>query len=231
MHGLGATGRVWDGLIEVLDPAWHWVAPDLPGHGASAPLDGYTFGGIAAAIAPVVRADRQIAVVGHSLGGVIGLVVASGWFGVSVGSVCGLGIKVQWAHDELVKAAELASRPRRTFDDRGEAVQRALRVAGLIGIVEPDDPAATSAVVEVDAGWTLAMDPSAFAVGAPDMHGLLAAARAQTVMIAAGECDPMSPADQLRDLQADATILPGLGHNAHVEDPAALLPIVARLAD
>jgi pimeloyl-ACP methyl ester carboxylesterase len=61
------------------------------------------------------------------------------------------------------------------------------------------------------------------------MEGLLAASRAP-VVLAAGERDPMSPAEHLRALVADPVVLPGLGHNAHVEDPAALLPLVARLA-
>src|SRR5437773_1730171 len=135
LHGLGATGDVWRGLLDLLNDRWpgRWVAPDLPGHGGSEALASYSVGRAAAAIA------------------------------------------------------------------------------------------------EGEGGWTVAFDPAAFAVGAPDMTGLIAASRAP-VVLAAGERDPMSTARELRALVPDPVILPGLGHNAHVEDPAALWPLLQRLA-
>ncbi len=228
LHGLGATGRVWDGLLDQLD-GWRWLAPDLPGHGESTPAANYSIGGLAAAVAAEIGRERPVAVLGHSLGGAIGLALASGWFGVRVSGVCGLGIKVRWTDAELAKAAEVAARPNRVYDGRRDAVDRALKVAGLAGLVPADAPAADAGVVPTDEGWTLALDLAAFAVGAPDMPGLLAAARAP-VILAAGEHDPMGPPEHLHELRSDAMTLPGLGHNAHVEDPAALLPLVDRIA-
>lgn len=234
VHGLGATRHVWDGLISQLDGRWDWVAPDLPGHGSSPPLPhhgpGYTFGGLADALAQVLDPQRPVAILGHSLGGVVGLALASGWFGITVTSVCGLGMKVRWSEPELAKAGELAARPPQMFDTRDEAIERALKVAGLHGLVPPDAAAATAGVVPTSGGWQLAMDPAAFAVGRPDMPGLLAAARAE-VILAAGEHDPMGPPAHLRELRSDAVALPGLGHNAHVEDPGALAPLLDRLHD
>lgn len=232
IHGLGATGHVWDGLIARLDPRWEWVVPDLPGHGGSTPLpregSGYSFGGLAAALAQVIERDRPVAVLGHSLGGVVGLALASGWFGTTVTGACGLGMKVKWSEPELAKAREIASRPPRVFDTREEAIDRALKVAGLTGLVAPESLAATTCVERASDGWRLAMDPAAFAVGRPDMPGLLAAARAP-VILAAGEHDPMGPPEHLRELDRDPVALPGLGHNAHVEDPAALASLLERL--
>lgn len=46
------------------------------------------------------------------------------------------------------------------------------------------------------------------------------------VVLAAGEHDSMSRPDDLLALRDDAVTLPGLGHNAHVEDPSALLPLL-----
>jgi pimeloyl-ACP methyl ester carboxylesterase len=229
VHGLGATNRVWDGLVEALDSSWGWIAPDLPGHGESVPMSGdYTFGGLAAAVDAVLDPERPVTILGHSLGGVVGLELANGEYGVAVAGVCGLGIKVRWTDDELAKAAELASRPSRTYATREDAVDRALKVAGLTGLVPPDSPAATSAVTESADGWRPALDPGAFAVGRPDMPALLAAAQAP-VVLAAGEHDPMSPVEHLDDLVRDPVILPGLGHNAQVEGPSALVPILERL--
>ncbi|MFL6145303.1 MAG: alpha/beta fold hydrolase [Labedaea sp.] len=230
LHGLGGTGAVWQGVADLLPGCWpgSWVIPDLPGHGRSDALARYTFGGLAAAVAGVLEPGRPHAVLGHSLGGVVGLVLASGWFGVPVSAVCGLGIKVRWSAEELAKAAELASRPGRVFPTRAEAADRALRVAGLSGLLPPDSPLVDPGLLETGDGWRLALDPAAFAVGAPDLPGLLAASRA-TVTLAAGEYDPMSPQDHLRALCADPVVLPGLGHNAHVESPAAMVALLDRL--
>jgi len=234
LHGLGATGAVWDGLTALLPDAWPgtWVAPDLPGHGRSAPLARYSFGGLAAEVAGLVDARTPLAVLGHSLGGVVALAVGSGWFGPRPSGVVGLGVKVRWTAEELERAAEMAARQPKVFPTREEAVNRALKVAGLAGLVPPDGSLADGAVVPSENGWRLALDPAAFAVGAPDMDGLLCACRAAgaPVVMAAGEHDPMSPIDHLTALVPDPLVLKGLGHNAHVEDPAALLPIVERLA-
>jgi pimeloyl-ACP methyl ester carboxylesterase len=230
LHGLGATGDVWEGLTALLAGRWAggWIVPDLPGHGRSAPLPRYTFGGLAAALTPLVDPGAPLIVVGHSLGGVVALALASGWFGVQPAAVAGLGVKVRWSADELRQAADMAGRPARAFATRAEAADRALRIAGLTGLLTADSKLANAAVVPSEGGWRLALDPAAFAVGAPDMDGLLAAARAP-VILAAGEDDPMSPVEHLQPLVPEPLVLKGLGHNAHVEDPAALLPLLDRL--
>jgi pimeloyl-ACP methyl ester carboxylesterase len=222
LHGLGASADVWRGVAE----QWHgrWVAPDLPGHGGSDPLRRYSFGAMTAAVAAELGEDEPVVVLGHSLGGVLALTLATGWFGVPVTSAIGLGIKVRWTDEELAKAAELAARPARTFADRDEAVARALRVAGL---ATPEY--ADSLVRKENDGWRPAVDNLAFAVGAPDLPGLLATRRAE-VLLAAGEHDPMCPGAHLAELSAPHVILPGLGHNAHVEDPAAVARLLPQTA-
>ena len=60
------------------------------------------------------------------------------------------------------------------------------------------------------------------------MRGLLAAADAPLVL-ARGENDPLQTTAQLRELDPDAVELPGLGHNAQVEGPAAVWALVRRL--
>ena len=224
LHGLGATADVWAGWQPLLAERWpgRWVAPDLPGHGGSAPLPRYSFGGLAAAVADLLDPAARTVVLGHSLGGVIGLVLGTGWFGVPVDTVAGLGIKVVWTDDELARARALADRPVQTFPTREEAAARHLRVSGLAGLLPPDGPEVTAGLRAEGGGWRPALDPRAFAVGAPDLPGLLAAARAR-VVLARGETDPMVTADQLAALAPDPVTLPGLGHNAHVEDPAAVL--------
>jgi pimeloyl-ACP methyl ester carboxylesterase len=110
-----------------------------------------------------------------------------------------------------------------TFASRAEAMDRALRVAGLHGLM-PDLP---SAITDGPAGWQLTLDNAAFGVGAPDLPSLLAACHG-TVVLAAGENDPMCPADHLAEF-GPPVLLAGCGHNAHVETPQALRPVLDQL--
>lgn len=216
LHGLGATGEVWKDVV----PHWSgsWLVPDLPGHGRSGPLGRYSFGSFAAAVAEVVPRE-PVTVIGHSLGGVVGLTLASGWFGVDVTTCIGVGIKVQWTDEELEKAAALAVRPARIFSTEEEAVERASRMAGV-----PIE----HGVSEVDGGWVPSLDVKAFGVGRPDMPGLIMAAQAH-IVLAAGENDPMSPQEHLKELVPEPVEFPGAGHNVHVESPSSIALLLEKV--
>ncbi|MGN6794202.1 MAG: alpha/beta fold hydrolase [Streptosporangiaceae bacterium] len=220
LHGLGATGDVWDSWRPLLSQRWpgRWLAPDLPGHGGSPPLAAYTFDGFAAGVAGVIRPDAHAVVLGHSLGGVVGLALASGGFGIHVRAVIGLGIKVVWTGEDLDRARAVASRPVAWFSSRDEAAARYLRVSGLNGLLTASDQTVDAGLREHDGRWRLAMDPGTFAVGAPDMAHLIAHSQA-AVTLARGELDPMNTNEQLAALGVRAVTLPGLGHNAHVQNP------------
>lgn len=88
IHGLGGSGRYWQGLADRLGDGFHVIAPDLAGFGGSdepqveadraqhlADLD--------ALIADATSGTGAITVVGHSLGAVLGVV----WVAGRVGSV------------------------------------------------------------------------------------------------------------------------------------------------
>jgi len=204
----------------LLNQRWpgRWLAPDLPGHGGSQPLSSYTFETLAAAVARVVGPGTRTVVLGHSLGGVVGLVLASGRFAVPVRAVIGLGIKVAWTEEELGRAQAAARRSPAWFPSRDEAAARYLRVSGLAGLLTVTEPAVEAGLREQHGRWRLAMDPGAFAVGAPDMKQLLAQCQAP-VTLARGEHDAMNSDEQLTQFGVPTVTLPGLGHNAHVESP------------
>ena len=228
LHGLGATGDVWNRWEPLLAERWpgRWIVPDLPGHGGSAPLPAYTFDGLAAAVAGLIPPETPTVVVGHSLGGVVALVLARRRPD-AVRGVVGLGIKVAWTPPELERARALAARPVTWFPSREEAVTRHLRLSGLDGLLAPDDPAVAAGVREEDGRWRPALDPAAFGVGAPDMPALLAAAGVP-VVLARGEHDPMNTDEQLAALGVPAVTLPGAGHNAHVDSPELSVTLLDR---
>ena len=232
--GLGATAEVWTGVAAIAEQRWagRWIALDLPGHGGSerSASGDYTFAGMAAALASAVAdiaPGEPVTVLGHSLGGVLALqLAATRPAPLPVAQVIGVGIKVAWTDAELERAAALADRPAAVFPTRAAAIDRHLRVSGLAGLIEPDDPRLAPGVRETDQGSELALDPRTFAVGAPPMVELIATAGCP-VTLAAGEHDHMVSGEQLATLVPDPVLLPGLGHNAHVEDPAAVWALLA----
>jgi pimeloyl-ACP methyl ester carboxylesterase len=183
LHGLGATGDVWSGVRETARERWpgRWLIPDLRGHGGSAHARPYTLGQHAADVAALLGRWGPTVLVGHSMGGVVALALASGWFGVPVVGVVGLGIKVVWTDEELARVREFSNRPVRWFDDYPGAAARYLRVAGLDGLAEPDSPLARGGVREQGGRFRLAADPRAAEIGPPDMRRLLTAARAPAI--------------------------------------------------
>lgn len=227
LHGLGGTGEVWTPMFARLrdpGPGWWW-GPDLAGHGATGtPLPDYTFRGMAEDIAARLPPARSYVVIGHSLGGVIGLELAA--IVPEVRRVVGLGIKVHWTDEELAGARALAARPVVWFDVEADAVARHRKVSGLGDLVEDD--IARAGVVKGEGGWRLALDPKTFAVGRPEMRGLVDGAvnRGVEVVLVRGELDPMQTDEQLRALVPESHTLRGRGHQAHLEDPAAVLSLV-----
>ena len=226
LPGLGATADVYAGAEQVLADRWPggWLAVDLPGHGRSAWDPPYSFARHAQAVRSLLPPDREVVVLGHSMGGVVALELADG-SGPAPKAVVAFGVKVAWPEEHVAGAARMATRPVTHVASRAEAVDRYLKLAGLTGLVDPHDPVTGAGVVETDEGWRVAQDPATFGVGVPDVAGQLARA-ACPVVLARGEHDHMVSDADLGALVPDPVTLPGLGHNAHVEDPAAVVELV-----
>ncbi len=228
LHGLGATGEVWRGVCE-LASAWPGarVLVDLPGHGRSGHLPSYSYDAHARQLqALLARQPGPVVVAGHSMGGYLGILLANQRYRSDVAVVVGLGIKVRWSEEEVEGLQRRAGQPVRWFQTREEAAVRYLRSVGLEGVVEPTGSIVSSGILEVEGRWRLAFDPAANQVGPPDMERSLREAHAK-VTLAHGTGDPMVSTEDLTSLPAATQELPGLGHNAHVEDPATLWRLIA----
>lgn len=222
LHGLGATGAVWTRLLAEYQAQWpgRWAAPDLRGHGLSLAEAPYGFGVHAADMAELA-AELQapsVTVLGHSFGGVVGAVLGSGWYGVTVDRVVAVGVKIDWTDDEIGRAQAMARRPPQVFGSAGEAAERHLKLAGLRELVDPAEPVARAGVKVADGGWVAALDPRAFGAVGPSVETVLTRCEAP-LRLAAGSGDAMVGLETMRRVDPDAVVIEGAGHNAHYETP------------
>jgi pimeloyl-ACP methyl ester carboxylesterase len=226
LHGLSVNGAVWQPLLPALR---EWpgriIIPDLRGHGRSPHVRPYALGQHACDVASLLNADEPVTIVGHSMGAMIGLVLASGLFGVDVAHVLALGTKVTWQEDELVKLKQVAASPVRWFDTHAEAVERFLRMAGLAGIVDSHAAVVDVGVRSEGSRFRLAADPATVLVVGPEFGPVLSAARA-TWQLACGDNDSLVGIAELRAFDTNAVEIAGSGHNPHIQAPLALAGLI-----
>jgi pimeloyl-ACP methyl ester carboxylesterase len=227
LHGQNANGDVWRGMLPFIERDWRGsvLIPDLRGHGRSFHRPPYAYGTYAADVAGLIGSNEAF-LVGHSLGGAVALTLASGWFGVKVRGIFAFGIKTNWSADELARRRQFAGAPVRWFDRREEAIERYLKVSGQFGLVDPASSAAASGIAEENDKFRLAADPRiSGAEDPPDIRPIHAAVMSPA-WLAVGEKDAMVPLADARSLDPGAAIVPGAGHNAHVERPEAVWNVI-----
>jgi pimeloyl-ACP methyl ester carboxylesterase len=216
-------------MLPIVRERWHgtWIVPDLRGHGRSGHRAPYSYGAYASDIASLLPQDEDVTVIGHSMGGVVALALATGWYGVKVQRVAAFGVKIRWTAEEEDRLRQLARAPVRWFDTQAEAIERYLKISGLIGLVDAAGAEAASGVVEVNGRFRLACDPVINAAIGPRVAELAAAVRAP-FRLAAGSKDPMVSAADMMPFDASPTIFAGAGHNAHVEKPGEVWDFAIR---
>ena len=229
MHGLSGTGEIWNGLRPMLEKNWpgRWVIPDMRGHGRSAHTERYGIACHAEDMAGLLQNVDELYLAGHSMGGLVGILLASGWFGIIPKAVVTCGVKVAWTEEEYLGIAKLIEMPVRWFKTEEEARERFVLVTGLKGIIEPTSAFARSGIVEENGKWRLAADSRAAGVAHADMKDIFSVAKVP-ILLSAGENDRMVSTKDLQSLSPDAIELPGLGHNAHAEDPDAFWTLITQ---
>lgn len=224
LHGLGANASVWNPMMPLIEQSWHgrWIAPDFRGHGRSPFVGPYGFGAHAADIASLIADESQkIFVVGHSFGGAVGAMLATGWFGPRIAKLFAFGVKLKWSAEEIAKSHELAGKPSRIFPSRAEAIERYLKTAGLFGLISPDSDDATLGVTEVPGGYRVRMDPRVYGAVGPSIPAIFSQVTVP-FRLAAGDNDTMVNVRDMTEIDKSARVFVGAGHNVHCEQPEKL---------
>ncbi|WP_417627650.1 alpha/beta fold hydrolase [Pararhodobacter aggregans] len=226
LHGLGATGAVWQGMAAGIEARGHrWIAPDFRGHGHSPAEGPFGFGVHTADLARLLAEEdpSRTTLLGHSFGGVVGALLAGGLFGPVPSRLVTLGVKQVWSAEEVAGAQAMAARPGKVFATEAEAWERYGKVSGLQGLVAPG--ALARGVRAVEGGFALAMAPGVFGAVGPSIEAILRGVQVPLRM-AAGSGDPMVTLAQMRGIDPGALLLDGLPHNAHVAAPERVLALL-----
>lgn len=223
VHGMGANGAAWDPFLEYVAGRWRGriVVPDLRGHGRSEDRANCSFGTMASDLAELVQPGDKVGIIGHSLGGALGAFLGSGWFGVEVAAVLALSVKVKWTADEIAKGRSIAQSPTRWMATREEAIDRYLRVAGLVGRGAAVARSAQVGIVEDGGKYRVAADNRIFGSAAPGVVAMMQECRAP-ILFATGEDDPIAPPGDFADVGLDVSIISGAGHQAPIDAPEAV---------
>jgi pimeloyl-ACP methyl ester carboxylesterase len=245
VHGMGGTRRTWRHLIGPLSAGYTVVAPDLPGHGESdAPAGDYSIGAHATSLRDllIVLGHRSASVVGHSLGGGVGLgfayqyperisrlaLIGSGGLGPGVtpmlraatlpGSSAVLGA-LSHLPSPLTRMALPVIARLPGLMARQDAAALAEALAGLAGARQREAFLRTAAAVLDWRGQTI------------DARGQLGVLSDLPLLLIWGANDRTIPAHQQRTLGHQLPLartheIDGAGHYPHETSPQRVLPLL-----
>jgi len=246
IHGMAGTYENWQAVIGLLARHHTVIAPDLPGHGASAPVAGdYSLGALAAGLRDLLVAlgHERATLVGHSLGGGIAMqfsyqfpeiverlvLVSSGGLGREVSPV--LRAAALPGADLFIATTAGPGRV------AGSALARGLAAVGLH--VNAD-------IAEVARGYASLADPERRAAFLATVRAVIGTrgqtvqagdrlylAEAVPVLIIWGQRDPMIPAHHGEQAHraipgSRLEIFEGVGHLPQLEAPGHFVEVLDR---
>jgi pimeloyl-ACP methyl ester carboxylesterase len=246
IHGMAGTCANWEAVLEPLAINHTVIAPDFPGHGASAPGGGdYSLGSLASGLRDLMLAlgHERATLVGHSLGGGVALqftyqfpemverlaLVSSGGLGPDVSPIL-RAAALPGAELFISATAGVGSKV-------GSIVGRGL---GLVGLRPSTD------LAEVTRGYATLTDAErrkAFVATLRSVVGTqgqrvaaldkLYLADALPLLIVWGENDPIIPVDHARETHAQLPtsrleIFDDTGHVPQLERPGRFIAVLER---
>jgi pimeloyl-ACP methyl ester carboxylesterase len=229
LHGLSANGNVWEKLLDGITWPGRILVPDLRGHGSSPHAGSYSLQDHAEDVAALLNPGDEIYILGHSMGGVLGLVLGGRSFDIGIRSVFAFATKPKWTEDELAGVRRYAEQPRKIFATEEEAAQRFIKASGLSGLVISKDSVVQAGIKREEDVYGLAADPRTVLVAGDPLNSQFCACCAEK-RLACGTKDSLANLADLREIDPQAIDLGPFGHNVHVESPEELVKRVPFLA-
>lgn len=230
LHALGCHKGWWDWVGPALGKWYHVLAPDFRGHGESAWTNDYRFAAYAADVEQLVGTAEPYALVGHSMGGYVGLHVAARGVAPPAALVI-VDMKTGSTPQELADLQTASQRPGRTYDSLAEAIGR-FRLSPPEHAVPADRLAAVAAGAyrqQLDSTWTERFDRRALAIEPVEPAPLVARAGCPLLFVRGEKSLVMeaAPAAKLAAVaQAPLVTMPGLFHHLPLEAPEALANLI-----
>ncbi len=256
LHGLRDHSRSWDWTANALADRYFLIAPDLRGHGDSdwTELEGYALSSYVLDLADIAAAFglERYAIVGHSLGGALGLRLAAA-FPDKVAAVSGVEcIEMPLVREERAKPVPYPARLRQWIDQRqanrartrsgyatlAEARARMLREQQLLDAETIDHLLAHAMRRDGTGAWHWKFDPGTLPRPPFDQFG-----REQDQILEAVECPvllqygdagwvPMPPPERMARLRNHRVIpFPGGTHWLHHEQRGKFIRCVSDFLD
>jgi 3-oxoadipate enol-lactonase len=226
LHGLGGDKDNFDDQLAALPDGWRALAWNMPGNGGSPPLPAMTFGALAAAVVAMLDAegvDRAV-VLGHSMGGMVAQEVAARYPERVAGLVLFATAPAFGGQDDSFKARFLAERLA-PLDAGKTPADIAPAVVGAMFCPATSDAVKARAAASMSAIPVAVYRASLQCIVTFDRRDALERIACPTLVLA-GESDALSPPRTMARMAeripgATYRCLPGMGHLANFEDPAA----------
>jgi pimeloyl-ACP methyl ester carboxylesterase len=166
VHGGAAHSRWWDHIGPLLASGWQVLALDLSGHGESGRRDSYSLDTWAREVLGVV-ADAGTAassvVIGHSMGGLVTLRLAS-LAGSRIAGAVAIDSPVRdLAPEDRAARQRRAFGPLRLYPTREAAIARFRPIPDQPTLAYIADHVAATSIRAAEGGWTWKFDPRIFA--------------------------------------------------------------------
>ena len=226
LHGLGGDAACWWPQLEAFGGRHRAIAWDMPGYGGSEPLEEMTFPALAAALNLLL--DRlgidRVHLVGHSMGGMVAQELAAAWperlRSLTLSGTSAAFGRADGAWQQAFVAERLAPLDRGlTLADLAPELLR-----GLLG-ADPDPDGVRQAIASMGRVPEATYRAAVRCLVTFDQRKALGRITVPALLLA-GERDPVAPRATMARMAARIpgarfVVLPGAGHLANLERPAA----------
>ena len=234
LHGLTCSAAYWLRVVPLLE-GLRVTAFDLRGHGLSEHRESYRYADYAGDL--LARIDEldleRVPVVGHSLGGYVALLAATG--SDRIGAVLAIDVKSDWTEADAELAARSRDAGQRVESRRDVLVDRLTRSLLPVTLAPAElEVLADRSIERCGDGWRFGWDRRVLAAEPVDPFAFLADVRCSVRVLAGSESEVMPP----RLAERFATAIPGaalelvdgVGHHVELEAPERVAARILELA-